>query len=141
MNLLSLLEHLEYKCLQGSTEQEVSSVVYDYCYDYPSEKTGKDVFEYRPKTDRTALILLLPNAGLTAYPGQFTFIIFDEHAETVAAGIDIYRVPLPGNTHAGLSASLRVGSGRREFKEVFHRYFQTHFRRGNRHRLHYPDFG
>ena len=29
MNLLSLLEHLEYKCLQGSTEQEVSSVVYD----------------------------------------------------------------------------------------------------------------
>lgn len=29
MKLLSLLEHLEYKCLQGSTDQEVSSVVYD----------------------------------------------------------------------------------------------------------------
>ena len=29
MKLLSLLEHLEYKCLQGSTEQEVTSVVYD----------------------------------------------------------------------------------------------------------------
>ena len=29
MNLLSLLEHLEYKCLQGNTDQEVSSVVYD----------------------------------------------------------------------------------------------------------------
>ncbi len=29
MKLLSLLEHLEYKRLQGSTEQEVTSVVYD----------------------------------------------------------------------------------------------------------------
>ena len=29
MKLLSLLEHLEYKCLQGNTDQEVSSVVYD----------------------------------------------------------------------------------------------------------------
>ena len=29
MKLLSLLEHLEYKCLQGNTEQEVTSVVYD----------------------------------------------------------------------------------------------------------------
>ena len=29
MKLLSLLEHLEYNCLQGSTEQEVTSVVYD----------------------------------------------------------------------------------------------------------------
>ena len=29
MKLLSLLEHLEYKCLQGNTAQEVSSVVYD----------------------------------------------------------------------------------------------------------------
>ena len=29
MKLSSLLEHLEYTCCQGSTEQEVSSVVYD----------------------------------------------------------------------------------------------------------------
>ena len=32
MKLLSLLEHLEYKCLQGNTEQEVTSVVYDSFY-------------------------------------------------------------------------------------------------------------
>lgn len=29
MKTFTLLEHLEYKCLQGSTDQEVSSVVYD----------------------------------------------------------------------------------------------------------------
>ena len=36
MKLSSLLEHLEYTCCQGSTEQEVSSVVYD------SRKAEKD---------------------------------------------------------------------------------------------------
>ena len=36
MKLSSLLENLEYTCCQGSTEQEVSSVVYD------SRKAEKD---------------------------------------------------------------------------------------------------
>ena len=29
MKLISLLERLEYTCLQGSTEQEVKNVIYD----------------------------------------------------------------------------------------------------------------